>query len=146
MFPNHTHLQILDVINGLDYLHQNKVVHGDLKGVSLPQAFGLYDVTFDQCLQANILVSSTGVTRIADFGLSSIFDTSGPRWRSMPTITQAGGTVRWMAPELLDESHDGHSPRPTFSSDIYSLGSIMYEVSMVAFIFHRHLRSISVYL
>ena len=26
--------QLIDTVNGLEYLHQNDIVHGDLKGVS----------------------------------------------------------------------------------------------------------------
>ncbi len=34
---------------------------------------------------------------------------------------------RWCAPELLDK-HRNHVPHPTFSTDIYSLASTMFEV------------------
>lgn len=44
-------------------------------------------------------------------------------------MTQAGGTVRWEAPELMDELEDGTAPRPTPLSDVYSAASVMYEVN-----------------
>ncbi|KAF9448430.1 kinase-like protein [Macrolepiota fuliginosa MF-IS2] len=100
---------VFDILAGLEYLHQQKIVHGDLKS-------------------ANILVSSDGSACLADFGLSSMVDAQILRWTSLDTMTQTGGTVRWEAPELMDEQDDGSSPKPTFSSDIYSLACVMYEV------------------
>lgn len=50
------------------------------------------------------------------------------RWTSLQTVTPTGGTTRWEAPELIEESEDGNIQRPTFSSDIYAIASVMYEV------------------
>jgi len=82
-------------------------VHGDLKG-------------------ANILISGVGSARLADFGLSSIVDSEILRWTSLKTMTRPGGTVRWQAPELMEDLAGGS--RPTFSMDVYSFASVMYEV------------------
>ena len=42
----------------------------------------------------------------------------------------AGGTVRWMSPELLDPDRFGIADdRPTKASDCYALGMVVYEVS-----------------
>ncbi len=83
-------------------------------------------------MQANILISPDGSACLADFGLSSIVDPDVLRWTSLKTITKAGGTARWEAPELMDELEDGTSPRPTFLSGIYSVASVMYEVSRLS--------------
>lgn len=41
----------------------------------------------------------------------------------------AGGTSRWMSPELLDPERFGASDdRPTKESDCYALGMVIYEV------------------
>ena len=41
----------------------------------------------------------------------------------------AGGTPRWMSPELLDPEGFGASDdRPTKKSDCYALGMVVYEV------------------
>lgn len=49
------------------------------------------------------------------------------------TITQIGGTVRWMAPEMIEAAEDGPS-HPTLESDIYSLASVMFEVVLLYYI------------
>ena len=45
----------------------------------------------------------------------------------------AGGTYRWMSPELLDperfEMPKSEDNRPTRQSDCYALGMVIYEVS-----------------
>jgi len=45
----------------------------------------------------------------------------------------AGGTVRWMSPELLYPEKFGilgsENDRPTRESDCYALGMVIYEVS-----------------
>jgi serine/threonine protein kinase len=78
--------------------------------------------------QANILISSTGHVRLADFGISSVVDADVLRWTSLPTITRPGGTIRWMAPELIGVEDDSDTVRPTFASDVYSFASVAYEV------------------
>ena len=41
----------------------------------------------------------------------------------------AGGTPRWMSPELLDPERFGASDdRPTKQSDCYAFGMVVYEV------------------
>ena len=45
----------------------------------------------------------------------------------------AGGTYRWMSPELLDPEQFGASDvRPTKKSDCYALGMVVYEVRLDA--------------
>ncbi|RLN88171.1 hypothetical protein BBJ28_00023211 [Nothophytophthora sp. Chile5] len=66
--------KLYEAAMGLQHLHQNNIVHGDLK-----------------CNQ--ILVSGEGVAKLTDFGMS--FISSG----STPAVSS--GAVRWMAPECL---------------------------------------------
>lgn len=63
---------------------------------------------------------------LADFGLSSVVDADVLRWTSLKSMTHVGGTVRWTAPEVIEA--DG-LPQPSFESDLYSLASVMFEVS-----------------
>ncbi|KAG6915882.1 hypothetical protein DXG01_009419 [Tephrocybe rancida] len=65
----------LDVGSGLSYLHNNDIIHGDLK-------------------TPNVLVDDAGRARLADFGLSAILDASIPH----------GDAARWRAPEMLQDT------------------------------------------
>lgn len=97
---------LVEVAAGLNYLHNFSfpVVHGDLKG-------------------ANILVNDSGEAALADFGLSSILEDVV----SSGTSTFSGGSVRWMAPELLELSPHDVAPK-TCASDTYSYGSVILEI------------------
>ena len=73
---------------------------------------------------------------LADFGLSTIVRgaqkaTTGTSVASTTSLTSftAGGTPRWMSPELLDPDRFGiKESRPTTQSDCYALGMTIYEV------------------
>ncbi|KAJ7689491.1 kinase-like domain-containing protein [Mycena rosella] len=93
---------ILDVALGLEYLHGEHVVHGDLKGM-------------------NVLVTPSGRACITDFGLSSIADAMTLRF-THSTATKQGGTARYQAPEvLLGEANH-------FGSDVYAFACLCYEI------------------
>ncbi|KAJ3558065.1 hypothetical protein NP233_g11585 [Leucocoprinus birnbaumii] len=98
---------VLDALEGLSYLHMHSIIHGDLKG-------------------ANILITPEGSACLADFGLSSVDHPDILRWTSVLTVTAIGGTTRWQAPELMGD--DETFIRPTLKSDIYSVGSVIYEI------------------
>ncbi|KAF8605103.1 kinase-like protein [Ceratobasidium sp. AG-I] len=88
----------LQVTEGLHYLHSIGMVHGDLKAI-------------------NILVDNDGTVKLCDFGNSLLGDLS----LAFSTVSSAGGgSVRWMAPELLTETTP-HTKQNT-STDVYSLG------------------------
>ncbi|KAF5347789.1 hypothetical protein D9756_010257 [Leucocoprinus leucothites] len=110
---------ITEITAGLGYLHEHKVVHGDLKA-------------------ANILVSATGSICLADFGISSLINGRSPFSEEVDTSLPGtvGGTLPWMAPELLTGSEGDGESKPTFMSDIYSLASVMYEVLAGRIPFH----------
>ncbi|KAJ7126731.1 kinase-like domain-containing protein [Mycena epipterygia] len=99
---NHLSL-ILDVALGLEYLHNNRVVHGDLKGM-------------------NILITPSGRACIADFGLSTITDVMTLRF-THSTANARGGTARYQAPELLLGESLNH-----FGSDVYAFACVCYEI------------------
>ncbi|KAG8898433.1 hypothetical protein FRB99_007438 [Tulasnella sp. 403] len=90
---------ILDAARALVYLHEEGIIHGDIKA-------------------SNILVSSGEQPRalLCDFGLS--------RRLADPTLPglKGVGEVRWQAPELWD-----NEPK-SFKSDSYSFGMTIYEV------------------
>ncbi|KAJ7447125.1 kinase-like domain-containing protein [Mycena galericulata] len=96
---------VLGVGSGLEFLHANDIVHGDLK----PQ---------------NVLVDKQGTARICDFGISKILNRSG-------FTTCTVGTAPYMAPELLfviDGMAEDELPSTTKSSDVYSFGLVALEI------------------
>ncbi|EUC58963.1 tyrosine kinase family catalytic domain protein [Rhizoctonia solani AG-3 Rhs1AP] len=86
-----------DVASGLDYMHRESTIHGDLKA-------------------ANVLVSANGIARISDFDFSIMSGISSLVF-SESSNTRAGST-RWTAPEILCEE----VTKRTTHSDVYALG------------------------
>ncbi len=94
---------ILGLVNGVHFLHTNKVIHRDLK-------------------PSNILISRKGencIPKIADFGLSkSVLMDQGTRL----TNSFGGGTLDYSSPEQLT------GKKLKLNSDLWSLGVIIYEI------------------
>ena len=88
---------VAQVADGLDYAHRFGVVHRDIK-------------------PANIMVSSSGLAKLTDFGIARIQSSS---------MTQTGamlGSPKYMSPEqVLGQATDGRA-------DIFSLGVMLYEM------------------
>lgn len=86
------------VISGISKAHQLGIIHRDLK----PQ---------------NILVTDSGVAKIADFGIASM--------QSLAQVTQTDvimGSLHYLAPELA------RGEKATSQSDIYALGIVFFEL------------------
>ncbi|CAE6481291.1 unnamed protein product [Rhizoctonia solani] len=90
------------IARGAAYLYSVNMVHGDLKA-------------------CNILVSSTGILKITDFDYS-IFPECSLAFSA--TSRMGGGTLRWMAPELL---LDEEPQQRNLKTDIYALGMTFLE-------------------
>lgn len=100
----------VDVVNGLEYLHKQNMVHRDLKS-------------------GNILLDHNGVARIADFGVSgSLVQELCAKKRL--TVT---GTPCWMAPEVAEHAA-GHDSK----ADIWSLGITCLELICGKPPYHAH--------
>jgi len=101
-------VQLIDVAEGLAYLHSESMVHGDLK-----------------C--ANILINDERQACIGDFGLSAV--THDPETiMSITPSPSAVGTLRWTAPEILDpESFGLEHAVASPETDVYSFGMVMWE-------------------
>ncbi|MBI4864754.1 MAG: SUMF1/EgtB/PvdO family nonheme iron enzyme [Candidatus Riflebacteria bacterium] len=85
---------------GLAYVHQEGVVHRDLKS-------------------ANVLVDPAGLAKICDFGLAK---TDSPQ----PSLTETGvilGTPAYLAPEVI------HGSAASPAADLYALGCVLFELS-----------------
>ncbi|CAE6459522.1 unnamed protein product [Rhizoctonia solani] len=110
------------IASGLVYMHECNAVHGDLKAASNSYNIkpGQLIITSHNLQQPNVLVSSDGVAKLADFGLSTISEASlGFSDTSNPQI----GSTRWAAPELLFDD-----ALKSKESDVYALGTTMLEV------------------
>ncbi|WVQ85452.1 hypothetical protein IAT38_007617 [Cryptococcus sp. DSM 104549] len=103
---------VAKILEGLDYLHSQGVVHCDLKS-------------------ANILSTKNGNVKLSDFGVSLNMKAVENIKQDAKTAGKAGagkrasevaGTPNWMAPEVI--SLAGAS----FASDIWSLGCTIIEL------------------
>jgi serine/threonine-protein kinase len=95
-------VQVASYICGaLAHMHENKVVHRDLK----PQ---------------NIMICEDGTLRIIDFGIAK---STEMRRLTFAGFTPAMGTPDYMAPEQVK------GKRGDERTDIYSLGAVLYEMT-----------------
>ncbi|KAJ7468602.1 kinase-like domain-containing protein [Mycena latifolia] len=100
---------LLQVAEGLGYLHSKKIVHGDLRGT-------------------NILVSDEGNACLADFGLASVIEGSTTDG-TLTSSTNHAGSGRWFAPELIQPKSFGCEKfKRTPASDVYAFACVCLEL------------------
>jgi Tol biopolymer transport system component/predicted Ser/Thr protein kinase len=74
---------------------------------------------------ANILVASDGIVKVVDFGLCKLTESGGAQTDSRQSWTREGnivGTTAYMSPEQAE------GKRGDCRSDVFSLGSVLYEM------------------
>lgn len=87
---------IYDLVMALQYLHQRRVIHRDLK-------------------LGNLFLDEEMRLKVGDFGLAAQLEHDGEKKRTIC------GTPNYIAPEILEGKH-GHS----YEVDVWSLGVILY--------------------
>ncbi|KAG1870428.1 kinase-like domain-containing protein [Suillus tomentosus] len=95
------------VAAGLEYLQSMNVVHGDLH-------------------PGNVLIDDSGNPCLTDFGLATIEGEVDLQLNS--TTVERSFNSRWRAPEVLGLELECNPQKPTFMSDIYSFGGVMFFV------------------
>jgi serine/threonine protein kinase len=87
-------------LNGLAYLHENDIMHRDIKG-------------------SNILVSDEGIVKLADFGASKRLESA--QKDMMQSLTMRG-TPYFMAVEVFEEKY-------SMKADVWSVGCVAIQMA-----------------
>ena len=91
---------LAQILEGLAYLHENDIMHRDIKG-------------------ANVLVSDEGVVKLADFGASKRLEKTQ---RDMMQSLTIRGTPYFMAPEVFEEKY-------SVKADVWSVGCVAIQMA-----------------
>ncbi|XP_055117963.1 mitogen-activated protein kinase kinase kinase 19 isoform X6 [Symphalangus syndactylus] len=92
------------ILQGVAFLHENCVVHRDIKG-------------------NNVMLMPTGIIKLIDFGCAKRLAWAGLNGTHSDMLKSMHGTPYWMAPEVINESGYGRK------SDIWSIGCTVFEMA-----------------
>uniref|UniRef100_A0A8C3BEG6 Mitogen-activated protein kinase kinase kinase 19 n=1 Tax=Cairina moschata TaxID=8855 RepID=A0A8C3BEG6_CAIMO len=92
------------ILEGVAYLHNNGVVHRDIKG-------------------NNVMLMPSGVVKLIDFGCARRLAWASLSGTHSEMLKSVHGTPYWMAPEVINESGYGRK------SDIWSIGCTVFEMA-----------------
>ncbi len=95
----------LQVLDATGYAHSRLVVHRDIK-------------------PSNILVDAQGQTKLVDFGIAKALGETDLDGAHLTRHGQVIGTPHYMSPEQADHA----APDVDTRTDIYSLGTVLYEL------------------
>jgi len=97
---------VSEMLNALQYAHERGLIHRDIK-------------------PGNMLFKSDGKLMLCDFGLVKVISPQTKGKSPFETASESGpaitGTPEYMPPEQING-------QPTFTSDIYSIGIVLYEM------------------
>lgn len=109
---------MLQIGEGVNYLHTQKIVHKDLKSFNI-----LVKTVKERGSKVEYVHA-----KVADFGLSKTKESS-IRYSAQTLNT---GTSRWMAPEIIKANVGGQEntpgPKYPFKIDVYSFAMVCYEI------------------
>ncbi|XP_060113091.1 mitogen-activated protein kinase kinase kinase 19 [Heteronotia binoei] len=92
------------ILHGVAYLHENHVVHRDIKG-------------------NNVMLMPNGVIKLIDFGCAKRLACVSLTDAHSEPLKSIHGTPYWMAPEVINETGYGRK------SDIWSIGCTVFEMA-----------------
>ncbi|UJR26945.1 hypothetical protein I4U23_008253 [Adineta vaga] len=92
------------IVEGIAYLHENNVVHRDIKG-------------------KNIMLDVDGNIKLIDFGCAKRLKQNQNTHSMRQILKSMKGTANWMAPEVIAET--GHGKK----ADIWSIGCTLCEMA-----------------
>lgn len=98
------------ILDALDYAHNNEFSY---------QGQTYYGVTHRDIKPENIIIDSSGEVKITDFGIARGIHLYGESTAEGTVV----GTPSYMSPEQIDGSQ-----KISYTTDIYSLGVLMYEL------------------
>lgn len=120
-----------DITQGLNYLHNLKILHRDLKPSNC-----LFKTKFERNYQdhpVNSLNEMDGIPTllVSDFGESVMVNSIEENWQNSIETTGNTGTLEFCAPEIILQRKKLHPKSNKFggfsyASDVYSLGMILY--------------------
>ncbi|XP_074684329.1 mitogen-activated protein kinase kinase kinase 19 [Strix aluco] len=92
------------ILQGVAYLHDNCVVHRDIKG-------------------NNVMLMPNGIVKLIDFGCARRLAWASLSGTQSEMLKSVHGTPYWMAPEVINETGYGRK------SDIWSIGCTVFEMA-----------------
>lgn len=100
--PERTRFLILQVLDSLQYAHEEGVIHRDIK-------------------PTNVLIDRYGRVKVVDFGIAAM--PSDPNRKQLTYVGGPLGTAEYMAPEQTEDA-----TKADHRADLYAVGVVIYEM------------------